>query len=346
MVSRDGKTYTFTIRKGFGSAPAPVTAANYASAIKRVLQIRRCTHRRPSICGGRRACKAAGSQLIVRLTKRVPDFPARMTMPYLCPVPTDLPVDPEGVGAPLPGSGRYYVAEFVRGSRVVLQRNPYYRGRRPHHLDQIVVQIGDTEDMNTRKVEAGIVDVDLGGAASPALDELVAKYGVNKRQFFSVRSAHRVLRLHEHAAAAVQEQPPAPPGGQFRTRPDGRCCGRFGPSLRVAHGQLPAVRRAGLPRRPPLPVRYPESRKARALANGHTRGRKAVFYACDNALDLRCPRACPNRPVQPEEQIGIDVEIKQFPTTISQHQDRHPRRALRPGGQPARRQPWVDPSQY
>ncbi len=25
-----------------------------------------------------------------------------MTMPYLCPVPTDLPIAPEGVGAPLP----------------------------------------------------------------------------------------------------------------------------------------------------------------------------------------------------------------------------------------------------
>ena len=57
--------------------------------------------------------KAAGDRLIIRLTRRASDFPARMTMPYFCPVPKDLPIDPEGVGAPLPGSGPYYIAEFV-----------------------------------------------------------------------------------------------------------------------------------------------------------------------------------------------------------------------------------------
>ena len=37
--------------------------------------------------------KVAGDRLIIRLTKRASDFPARMTMPYFCPVPTDLPID-------------------------------------------------------------------------------------------------------------------------------------------------------------------------------------------------------------------------------------------------------------
>src|SRR5205823_1011607 len=113
QISRDGRTYTFTIRRGFRfSTGAPVTAANYASAINRVLNP---AMRSPAaeylqeISG----VDVAGNHLIVRLTKRVPDLPARMTMPYLCPVPKDLPIDPEGVVA-LPGSGPYYVAEFVR----------------------------------------------------------------------------------------------------------------------------------------------------------------------------------------------------------------------------------------
>src|SRR5262249_54778741 len=159
--SRDGKTYTFTIRKGFWfNTGAPVTAANYASAIKRALN--------PAMLSPARqylqditAVKAVGDHLVVRLSKRVPDFPARMTMPYLCPVPTNLSIEPEGVGAPLPGSGPYYVAEFVSGSRAVLRRNPYYRGTRPHHLDEIVVQIGEDQLVNTHKVEAGLVDVDI-----------------------------------------------------------------------------------------------------------------------------------------------------------------------------------------
>src|SRR5262249_48965912 len=130
---------------------------------------------------------ASGNQLIVRLSKKMPDFPARTTMPYLCPVPTDLPVSAEGAPAPLPGSGPYYVAEFVPGRSVVLKRNPFYRGSRLHHLDQIVFQVGDDIVAATHKVEAGELDVDLNVPLA-TLDELGAKYGVNQKQFFSVRS--------------------------------------------------------------------------------------------------------------------------------------------------------------
>jgi ABC-type transport system substrate-binding protein len=186
-VSRDGKTYTFTIRTGFRfSTGTPVTAANYARAIARVLD--------PAMNSPAArylqdvaSVKAAGSRLIVRLTKKVPDFPARMTMPCLCPVPTDLQINPEGVPAPLPGSGPYYVAEFVRNSRVVLKRNGFYRGTRPHHVDQLVVQIGDPEVVHTQKVETGEADVDLR-VPLPVRAEIAAKYGVNKSRFFSIRS--------------------------------------------------------------------------------------------------------------------------------------------------------------
>ena len=65
--------------------------------------------------------KAVGDRLIVRLTKRVPDFPARTTMPYFCPVQKDLPIEPEGVGAPLPGS-RGLPAGGTRGKPVGSQR--------------------------------------------------------------------------------------------------------------------------------------------------------------------------------------------------------------------------------
>src|SRR2546425_571098 len=131
--------------------------------------------------------RVAGNRLIVRLTKRVPDFPARMTMPYFCPVPADLPIDPEGVSAPLPGSGPYYIAEFVRGSRVVLERNRYYRGTRPHHLDGMVVQVGDSSSTTTRKVETGEADIDLL-VSIQGVAELGAKYGVNNKRYFSIPS--------------------------------------------------------------------------------------------------------------------------------------------------------------
>jgi ABC-type transport system substrate-binding protein len=79
------------------------------------------------------------------------------------------------------------VSEFVRGSRVVLERNPYYSGPRAHHLDRLIVQIGDDITTTTDKVEAGQADVDLA-VPTKYLEGLVAKYGVNKSQFFSIPS--------------------------------------------------------------------------------------------------------------------------------------------------------------
>src|SRR5262249_45120672 len=127
--------------------------------------------------------------LIVRLAKRVPDFAARMTMPYFCPVAKDLPIVPEGVGAPLPGSGPYYIAEFVRGKQVLLKRNSFYRGSRSHHVDQFVVEVGEDSVAFSRKVEAGTADVDLS-VPLDRLPELGARYAVNKDQLFAIPSAN------------------------------------------------------------------------------------------------------------------------------------------------------------
>src|SRR5262245_33309694 len=177
VVSRDGRTYTFTIRKGFRfSDGSAVTAANYVRAFQRVLAPAMDSPGREYLQDVSRVT-SAGNRLIVRLTKKVPDFPARMTMPYLCPVRADLPIEPEGVAAPLAGSGPYYVAEFVRGRQVVLKRNPFYRRTRAHHVDELVIQVvGATV---TEKVEAGELDVD-DGVAPARLNDLYATYGLNQ----------------------------------------------------------------------------------------------------------------------------------------------------------------------
>jgi peptide/nickel transport system substrate-binding protein len=311
-ISNDAKAYTFTIRKGFRfSTGAPVTAANYARAITRVLNpaMRSPAARYLQEVAG---VKTIGNKLIIRLTKRVPDLPARMTMPYLCPVPTDLPVAPEGVGAPLPGSGPYYISEFVRNSRVVLKRNSFYRGSRPHHLDQIVFQVGDNPVTNTHKVEAGEVDVDLI-VPSSVLGEIGARYRVNGTQFFSVRSPS-VFYVFMNT-----EQP------LFRNNPKLRQAVNFALD-RTA--MLRAVTRyfgsrtdsylpPGLPGAVavhPYPVKHPDFAKARRLARGHTGNGKAVLVTCDN-VEFGCLAHA--QIIQYDlKQIGVDVEIKQFPNAV------------------------------
>ena len=61
-------------------------------------------------------------------------------MTFFCAVPPTLPADPEGVGA-FPGAGPYYVAEYRAGQRVVIRRNRFYRGTRPHHVDGFDVDL-------------------------------------------------------------------------------------------------------------------------------------------------------------------------------------------------------------
>jgi len=312
-VSRDGKTYTFTIRTGFRfSTGAPVTAANYASAIERVLSP---AMNSPAAVYLREIAgvKAAGNRLIVRLTKKVPDLPARMTMPYLCPVPTDLPIVPEGVGAPLPGSGPYYVSEFVRGSRVVLKRNPFYSGTRPHHLDQIVINAGDPALTNTHKVETGEVDVDLA-VPLPTLAELGAKYGVNKAQFFSVPSLSMFYLVMNTSRPLFRNNVKLRQAVNFAIdRP--ALVNTVGPLLgSVTDDYLPP----GMPGYVDghvYPLQHPDVEKAQALARGHTRSRRAVFYTCDNVFFGCLAQA---QLVQSElKQIGIDVEIKEFANAVT-----------------------------
>jgi ABC-type transport system substrate-binding protein len=340
-LSRDGKTYTFSIRKGFRfSTGEPVTAANYVRAFQRVLDP---TMNSPAAryLQDVTDVKATGSHLIVRLTKRVPDFPARLTMPYLCPVPTDLPIAPEGVGAPLPGSGPYYVAEFVRNSLVVLKRNPFYRGTRPHHLDQLVVRVGIDPIVTTHKVETGDADVDLAVPLA-TLAEVAAKYGVNKGRFFSIRAADMFYTLMN------TERP------LFRNNPQLRRAVNFAldrtAMLRVVGARFGSRTDSYLPRGlpgyrdvQPYPVKYPDLAKAEALARGHTKSGKAVMYVSDNILLGARGHA---EVVQYDlKQIGIDVEIKYFPTVI-----RDAKVATR--GEPFDlanvrvNVAWVDPYQY
>jgi peptide/nickel transport system substrate-binding protein len=308
-LSRDGKTYTFTIRKGFRfNTGAPLTARNYLRAFERVLNPAMNSPAARYLQDVANV-KAVGNHLIVQLTKKVPDFPARMTMPYLCPVPSDLPFAPEGVGAPLPGSGPYYVAEFVRDSRVVLKRNRFYRGTRPHHLDALVVQIGDNQIVHTHKVETGDADVDLL-VPLDLLADIAKKYGVNKSRFFSIRSADMFylfmnterplfknnVKLRQAVSFAIDRTAYLGVfGGPFGSRTDS-----------LLPSGLPGYQNVH-----PYPVRHPDLTKARALAHGHIRSGKAVMYTCDSVL-IRClPHA---QLFQYElKQIGIDVEIKQFP---------------------------------
>jgi peptide/nickel transport system substrate-binding protein len=154
-ISRDRKTYTFILRKGFRfSDGTPVRASAFARAIHRTLapevnspgaQHTRDILGAENVLAGKRPTAkgvvARGYKLVIRFIRPAPDFLHRTTTTFLCAVPPTLPADPEGVGA-FPAAGPYYVTQYRPGERVTLRRNPYYRGKRPHHVDGFNVDLG------------------------------------------------------------------------------------------------------------------------------------------------------------------------------------------------------------
>src|SRR5512132_3521762 len=117
-------------------------------------------------------------RLQIRLTKPLGDFTARLTMPFFCPLQRDTRIDPAGIDDP-PGSGPYYVAEWIPSRQVVLRRNRFYRGGRPANADEIVLAIMGGEACRLA-VEDDRIDECAYGLSSGSWREIAAKYGINR----------------------------------------------------------------------------------------------------------------------------------------------------------------------
>lgn len=325
-VSRDAKTFTFTLRTGFRfSDGSPVRADAFARAISRTLapgvdspavQYTGDIVGADAVRAGKRATPvgvvADGNRLVIRFIQPVPDFPARTTMPFFCAVPPTLPSDPEGVGA-FPGSGPYYISEYARGQRVVLERNRFYGGARPHHVDRFVVDVGRSPEEVVDRIEKGLTDA---GGVPPGLyldraRRLARKYGVNRSQFF-IKPGLLLRAYHFNNSRPL-----------FKDNADLRRAVNFAvdrPALVRAAGNgsrlfarptdqylppsIPGFRDARI-----YPLAGPDLRKAQALARGHTRSGKAVLWTVDTPSELASAQIIK----RDLKKIGLRVEVKALP---------------------------------
>jgi ABC-type transport system substrate-binding protein len=192
-VSDHGRTYTFELRRSFRfHTGARVTARSFVDAFNRVAQPRLGSPAGAylhevvgavAVLDGRAASidgvRALGPyRLEIRLTKRLPDLPARLSMPFFCPVIPGTP--PTEIDDPA-GSGPYYVAERIENLRLVLKRNRYYGGDRPGNVDEIVWTIGQSLDACQLAVEEDREDFCVEpGVPRTASRALAAKYGINR----------------------------------------------------------------------------------------------------------------------------------------------------------------------
>jgi peptide/nickel transport system substrate-binding protein len=324
-ISNGGRTYTFTIRKGLRfSTGAPVTARDVAHTINRLLDpamksvaagyFLDIVGAHEVLAGKTRVAKGVivrGNTLTIRLTKALGDFEARAAV--LCIVPRALPPDPEGAKPPIPSAGPYYVAEYVPGEHMTLERNSFYRGSRPHHVDTIDIDLSQDASTFLDRVDRGELDyawVPTSTYADRAL-EFRRKYGLNKARFFS--SPADFLRFF-----SLNTSRPL-----FRNNPALRRALNFAIDrkalLRERGPLVGSVTDQYLPASIPgyrderiYPLGAPNVARARALAKGNTRTGKATLYA--PATPLGAAQAQIVR--QDLKRIGITVAIRQFPVSL------------------------------
>lgn len=324
-ISRDLKTYTFELRPGFRfSDGTPVRASAFARAIHRTLapgvnspgaQHTRDIVGAADVLAGRKATAsgvvARGNTLVVRFTRPAPDFLHRTASTFFCAVPPTLPADPEGVGA-FPAAGPYYVAEYRPGERVVLRRNRYYRGTRPHHVDGFHIDsraVSPQEVLD--RVERGDADWGhtLAGIYFDPARNLVGKYGINRSRFF-VRPGFTLRMLALNSARPLfRDNASLRKAVNFALDRRAIVNGIGSPLASVPSDQyLPSIM-PGFKNADIYPLERANPNRARELARGNLRSGKAVLYTNDSPLPLAFGQLVKRQLAE----IGLDVEVKGIP---------------------------------
>jgi peptide/nickel transport system substrate-binding protein len=220
-VSRDGRTYTFTIRKGFRfSDGKPVTSRSYAYALNRALGNRVRQVQSPGFAfvggivgakevrAGKRAyatgIATTGNKLIVRLRSADGAFLSKIAAPFFQALPASLSrtekvgvVDP---AHPLPSAGPYYVARREPSRLVVLRRNPFYGGSRPRRPAAVRILIAEDAESSYRDVKADRADFTRDLAPSAAA-EAGREFGLSGR--FRVRPSNCISYIAMNTSNAL-----------------------------------------------------------------------------------------------------------------------------------------------
>lgn len=181
-VSSDGLTYTFTLKSGYQFSPPsnlPVTADAFKRALDRV---RDPAMNSPGAQFFRDVVSITSDgdkQLVIKLAHPAGDFLARLALPFACAVPPSTPSTVQQT--PLPSAGPYYISGYTPGSRIVLSRNPNYKGSRPSNLDQILYQLNVPFDTTLAQIESGTADYAAGGLPVAAYAQVAQDFPT---QFF------------------------------------------------------------------------------------------------------------------------------------------------------------------
>lgn len=320
-VSADGRTYTFTIRRGLRfSDGTPVTAANYVAAFRRLFDRNLDSYGAgvfDDVVGAKTVMsgqppsgvKANGDTLVIRLRGQRPDLLARLALGWISATPVDLPAVP--AKAPLPSAAPYYVQEFVPRGPALVVRNPYW-GRdlipwRPANVDR-VERTGPVPTAEAvALVERG--EIDITAPAPEQVPALMAKYGLGSRLVRQITGNVDSIEFNHDSPL-------------FRNNPRLRQAINYAldrPELVRQRGPLAGIRTDQMI--PPgwpgyhdwdlYPLKAPNLRKARALANGNLRTGTAILWTTPEGSGASRGTERLAQVVKYDlAQIGLKVEIR------------------------------------
>jgi ABC-type transport system substrate-binding protein len=192
-VSRDGRTYTFTIKPGLRfSDGSAVTAAAFKRAFERAASPQQASPaiaflhdvvgadaRNAGRAGSVTGVTARGQTLTIRLVRANPTFLAEIAMPFFAAVKPSMAIDAKGISV-YPSAGPYRIASRAVGSQIVLERNRFYKGNRPANADRILITTNTDVNQSLLQVRANQVDYDQFGLPPTAHDDLSRQFGIKK----------------------------------------------------------------------------------------------------------------------------------------------------------------------
>ena len=196
-ISKDGKTYTFTVKSGLKfSDGSNITAAAFARAIYRACHpdqgspavafannVAGCQAFNEKKANGVSGVVAKGQKLTVKLLQADPTFMAQISMPFFAAVKPDMPVDAKGIDVYVSG-GPYRIVSREVGRSVVLERNKFYKGSRPANPDRIVITTNTDQNQSLLQVRANQADYDFSSPPAVQNGPLSEEFGVNKGRYF------------------------------------------------------------------------------------------------------------------------------------------------------------------
>ena len=197
VVSNDGKTYTFTLRRGIMfSNGQELTTADVVASFQRIFKVSSPTAggfysvivgadaclAEPAACtleGGVVADEAAGT-ITINLTRADAEFLDKLALPHAAILPADSPMTDVGT-VPLPGTGAYMISAYDPNTGLTMVRNPNFKvwseeAQPDGYPDVVQYDFGLTDEAEVNAVINGEADWMFDQPPTDRLAEIGTSY--------------------------------------------------------------------------------------------------------------------------------------------------------------------------